>query len=171
MVYKQYVNYDYRILVKTQLFITMDMYVMKFSVNNGDLFYNNLSADLFSNDQDIDLMRYWHNPIIMTDVVMGVDQKTEKKIHVGKKNYNEINIISHDNLYKMTIEDNILDVFIVWLKRFDKDNYIAPVAIRVDREYLIKTGNVLDLSNLIQERENVKEIGKLINNFKKAIFV
>ncbi len=147
------------------------MYVMSFTTSNTEYFYNTLSTDLFSNDQDIDDMRYWYNPIKITDAVESVTDKVEQDIHIGKKNYTKIHIESHDNIYNMTFDYNIRDVFIVQMKSFDKDNYIAPVCIRVDEEWLRYYHQKLDLSNLIQERSNISSVNYLLSNFRKAIFI
>jgi len=57
------------------------------------------------------------------------------------------------------------------MKRFDKDNYLAPVCIRVDEEWLNYYEHNLDLSNLLQERSNVSDVNNLLSNFRKAIFI
>ena len=171
MIYKWYVNNDFRLLVKTQLFLTMDMYVMTFKNSNSEFFYNELSSNLFSNDQDIDVMNYWYNPVKILDAVKSISDKTEQDIHVGKKNYTKINITSHNDIYNMTFNEDIKDVFIVQIKRFDKDNYISPVCIRVDEEQLKEYNHNLDLSALLQERSNIKLINNLLSDFRKAIFI
>jgi len=113
MIYKWYINNDFKLLVRTWVFLTMDMYVMSFKDPNTDYFYDQLSSKLFNNEQDIDVMKYWYNPVKMVDVVESVTQKTETDIHVGKKNYTMIHIQSHEDIYNMSFSSDIKDVFIV----------------------------------------------------------
>jgi len=144
---------------------------MSFTSNKTDFFYNQLINGLFDNTQDIDLMNYNYSPIKMMDVVTGVDKKTTQEVTIGFKKYNKIFIESHNNLYNMTFDPNIKNVFIVYLKRFDKDNYIAPVAMKVNETFLLKNNHVLNLGYMLQELDNKREVFNLLSYFKKSIFI
>lgn len=95
------------------MFLTMDMYVMTFNNPNNEFFYNKITNDLFTNEQDIDLMNYYYNPVKMLDVVTSLDKKTQSTFNIGFKQYNKINIDSHNHLYNMNFPINIKDVFII----------------------------------------------------------
>lgn len=172
MIYKWHINEDFKLVVKTQLFLTFDMYVMTFKNPNSDFFYNDIATKLFNNEQDIDVMNYWYNPTKIIDSITNINDAIDRTpLNVGKKEYSEIEISSHNDLYDMEFGLDITDVFVIQIKKFDKDNYICPIAINVDSEYLIYHDHHLDLSYMLQEQSNVKQISDLMGNFRKAIFI
>jgi hypothetical protein len=55
------------------------------------------------------------------------------------------------------------------LKKFDADNYIAPLTVYADNAYLTENNNRLDLSSMVQSVNNTESIKNTLSDFKKII--
>ena len=167
-----YINANYKLLVNTQLFLKFDIYLMKFTTAMPASFFQSYASDLFSNTADLDLMNYQHNPIKIADAVESVSDRQFQVLDVtNQKRYKQIHITSHDDIYKFDADDTVQNMFLIQIRKFDKVNYIVPVAISVDREYLDKNSNSLDLRNVLQEEDNLTKIKETMTTFRKIILI
>jgi len=101
---------------------------------------------------------------------MSIDQKSSTNIvYTAQKSFNYVTIASASDVYTFNVEETYSEVYAVWIKRFDTENYIAPVAIYADQTYLKENDYVFDISHLIQEVNNTESIKDLLSEFKKTI--
>ncbi len=134
--------------------------------------FDDMSTDFFNNDIDLDEYKYFYKPIRRTELVHHVNDKVQVPFNIGSyKLYDKIDIDSYQNSYNMTMGQTAREVYIYWQRRFDKDNYIVPLAFHVNYEYLSANNFTIDLSSMIQVKNNVKALDSMLTKFSDVIIV
>jgi len=87
---------------------------MYFNDTTTEDFYNNYSNQLFNNQIDLNIMKYYYNPIMISGAVPSMSSKTERVINItNQKKYNEIFIGSYNDIYNFQIPTNTGHVYII----------------------------------------------------------
>lgn len=161
-----FLNQNYIICLKTQIFLLFDLYIIQYDVEKDDTFINQLQEDLRQNNINLDQLLAQYNVVIIKDIlsnlITGLDNEEFNSCY---KNLN-ITKIKNDNILPFEVNLASKSVVMVYIQKFDNENYITPLMISYDNNTLNTLNRRIIYSEQLEKLNIYDNYSQMITNFK-----
>lgn len=142
-----------------------DLYVISYDTTKTETDMTSLWIDFTNKSIDLDVLEKTSNVVRYSKILTNLKSNISSVSY--DLSYKKLNktLINTGAVYRWTESGNIKSVAIIWVKKFDKNNYIAPIMATLSDSYLITNNYAVNLEVFFAELNSASEYKKLSRTF------
>ena len=146
-----------------------DLYIIRYDDNKSKQFIESLQNKFLNNEINLTEFIESNNVSIFNQVISNLSEVIDiSSYDLNYKPINNIKINTND-IYKQIEPSSTETLLALQIKKFDDINYIVPVMLSVDYEYLESVDRDIQLDNFFEYLNDTKDQDKLLTNFSNIV--
>ena len=146
-----------------------DLYIIRYDDSKSKQFIESLQNEFLNNEINLTEFIESNNVSIFNQVISNLSEAIDiSSYDLNYKPINNIKINTND-IYKQIEPSSTETLLALQIKKFDDINYIVPVMLSVDYEYLESIDRDIQLDNFFEYLNDTKDQDKLLTNFSNIV--